>query len=266
MPFANVNGQSIHFVDHQAGSGGNEPAIILSHGFSMGHEMWAPQLAPLTDVGWRVITYDERGWGQTTYTEPFTYWDLADDVLALMDHLGLDTAVLGGMSQGGFLTLRAALTSPERVRAMFLVDTEPNDLPEEERVQFQALFDAALAMGLAGEVGDMLQAVLFSPGYDGTAIWRAKWNARPVAAWAAAKECLFERDSVADRLAEITCPALVVHGDVDAAIPFDRGREMADALGGPVTFIEVAGAGHSANLEDPATVNAALLGFLAALG
>jgi len=145
MPFANVNGQSIHFVDHQAGSGGNEPAIILSHGFSMGHEMWAPQLAPLTDVGWRVITYDERGWGQTTYTEPFTYWDLADDVLALMDHLGLDTAVLGGMSQGGFLTLRAALTSPERVRAMFLVDTEPNDLPEDERVQFQALFDAALA-------------------------------------------------------------------------------------------------------------------------
>lgn len=266
MPFADVNDQSIHFVDHHVDSGGEGPAIVLSHGFSMGHEMWEPQVGPLTDAGWRVVTYDERGWGQTTNTEPFTYWDLADDVLALMDHLGIDTAVLGGMSQGGFLTLRAALTAPGRVRAMVLVDSEANALSDEDRAQFQGLFDAALAMGLAGEVGDLLQGVLFAPGYAGAAIWRAKWNARPVTAWAAAKECLFERDSVADRLGEITCPALVVHGEVDAAIPIERGREMADNLGGPTTFVEVPGAGHSSNLENAATVNVALLQFLGELG
>ena len=61
------------------------------------------------------------------------------------------------------------------------------------------------------------------------------------------------------------CPALVVHGDVDAAIPIERGRALADGLGGPTTFVEVSGAGHSANLEDPGTVNAALLAFLADL-
>ena len=58
MPFAEVNSQTIHYVD----SGGDGPVILLSHGFSMGHEMWAPQLEPLAEAGWRVVTYDERGW------------------------------------------------------------------------------------------------------------------------------------------------------------------------------------------------------------
>ncbi|MDP6975326.1 MAG: alpha/beta hydrolase [Acidimicrobiales bacterium] len=261
MPFADVNGQTLHYVD----SGGDGPAVVLSHGFSMGFEMWDPQVGPLVDAGWRVVTYDERGWGQTVNTEPFTYWDLADDVLGLMEHLGIEAAVLGGMSQGGFLSLRATLTAPERVRALFIVDSEAEALGDEDRAQFQGLFDAALLMGMAGEMGDLFQAVLFAPGFEGAAVWRAKWNARPLATWAAAKECLFERDSVADRIGEITCPALVVHGDVDAAIPIERGRALADGLGGPTTFVEVSGAGHSANLEDPGTVNAALLAFLADL-
>lgn len=261
MPFAEVNNQTIHYVD----SGGDGPVILLSHGFSMGHEMWAPQVGPLTEAGWRVVTYDERGWGQTEYTEPFTYWDLADDALALLDHLGVDSAVLGGMSQGGFLTVRAALTAPERVRAMVIVDSDATALNDEERAQFQGLFDAATADGLAGPVGDILAAVLFAPGFDAT-IWRAKWNAKPVSAWMAAKECLFERDATDDRLGEITCPAIVFHGEVDAAIPLERGRAMADGFGGATTFVPVPGAGHSSNLENPAVVNPALLEFLGSLG
>ncbi len=260
MPFADVNGQTIHYVD----SGGEGPAILLSHGFGMGWEMWSPQVGPLTDAGWRVVTYDERGWGQTLFTEPFTYWDLAADAVALLDHLGVDSAVLAGMSQGGFLTLRVALTAPDRVRAMVLVDTEAGSLNAEEYAQFNGLFDAALAEGLAGPVGDMLQSVVFGPGFDAS-LWRAKWNSKPVSAWAGAKECLFERDSILDRLGEITCPALVLHGDADAAIPLERGRATADGLGGPTTFVTVPGAGHSSNLENPDVVNAALLEFLAGL-
>ena len=261
MPFAAVNGQTIHYVDH----GGDGPTIVLSHGFSMGFEMWDPQVGPRIDAGWRVVTYDERGWGQTTNTEPFTYWDLADDVLALLDLLGVEQAVLGGMSQGGFLSLRAALTAPERVRALVLVDTEADALNDEDRAQFQGLFDAALAEGMAGPMGDMFQAILFAPGFDGAAVWRAKWNAKPLSTWMAAKECLFERDSVLDRLGEITCPAIVFHGDQDAAIPLERGQQVVDGLGGPAFLVVVPGAGHSANLEDPSVVNPAMLEFLASL-
>ena len=128
MPFAEVNGQNIHYQD----TGGDGPAIILSHGFGMGHEMWVHQIDPLVGAGWRVVTYDERSWGQTTHTEPFDYWDLAADVIALMDHLGIDRAVLGGMSQGGFLSMRAALATPERVRALVLVDTEAEVYSDEK--------------------------------------------------------------------------------------------------------------------------------------
>ncbi len=260
MPFATVNGQVIHYVD----SGGDGPVILLSHGFSMGHEMWEPQIAPLVGAGWRVVTYDERGWGQTTCTEPFDYWDLAADALGLLDHLEVGSAVLGGMSQGGFLSLRAALTSPDRVRGLVVVDSDAEALNDGDRAQFQGLFDAAMAEGLAGPIGDLLAAVLFAPGFDAS-LWRAKWNARPVSTWAAAKECLFERESIVDRLGGITCPTLVFHGEMDAAIPLERGRAMADALGGPTTFVPVPAAGHSSSLENPAVVNPALLEFLAGL-
>ncbi|MDE0927288.1 MAG: alpha/beta hydrolase [Acidimicrobiales bacterium] len=262
MPFADVNGQNLHYVDH----GGEGPVIILSHGFAMGHEMWDEQIAPLAAAGWRVITHDERGWGQTTYSGAFTYWDLADDVLGLMDHLGIEQAVLGGMSQGGFLSMRAALDAPERVRALVLVDTEGGAYGDEERQQFEALFDAMMEHGFVGPVGDMLASVLFAPGFAGANIWRAKWNARPGTAWLDAKECLFERDDINDRLGEISCPSITFHGEVDAAIPLERGQAMVEMLGGDTTLVVVPGAGHSANLEKPAVVNPALVEFLNALG
>lgn len=262
MPFAMVNGQNIHYQDSGEP---NSPAIILSHGFTMGHEMWEHQVTPLVEAGWRVIAHDERGWGQTTFTEPFDYWDLATDVLGLMDHLGISEAVLAGMSQGGFLSLRAALAAPERVRALVLVDTEAGVFSEEGRAGFQALFDAALALGLSGDMGDALQMVLFGPDFADARYWRGKWTAKPPSQWIAAKECLFERDSIVDRIGEITCPSITFHGDVDMGIDIAQGRELAEGLGGPSTFVVVPGAGHSANLEKPEVVNPALLEFLASL-
>src|SRR6202050_918870 len=120
MPFAKVNGQRIRFDD----SGGSAPPVILSHGFLMDREMFAPQVQALAP-DFRVITWDERGFGETEFDgEPFSYWDSAADCLGLLAHLGVDRAVLGGMSQGGFLSLRAALLAPERVRALVLMDTQ----------------------------------------------------------------------------------------------------------------------------------------------
>jgi pimeloyl-ACP methyl ester carboxylesterase len=76
---------------------------------------------------------------------------------------------------------------------------------------------------------------------------------------------LFERDSIVDRIGEITCPSITFHGDVDMGIDIAQGRELAEGLGGPSTFVVVPGAGHSANLEKPEVVNPALLEFLASL-
>src|SRR5213075_2412402 len=83
MPVAELNGQRISFDD----SGGDGAPLILSHGFLMDREMFAPQVRALAPE-FRVITWDARGFGETVHDgQPFTYWDSAQDCLGLLDHL-----------------------------------------------------------------------------------------------------------------------------------------------------------------------------------
>ena len=121
MPIARVNGQAIAYED----TGGPGPAIVFSHGLMMDHTMFTPQVGALRGR-WRCIAWDERGHGGTAgdTLAPFSYYDSADDLAALLAHLGIERAVLAGMSQGGFLSLRCALTHPEIVRALVLIDTQ----------------------------------------------------------------------------------------------------------------------------------------------
>lgn len=256
MPFADVNGQTIYFED----SGGTGPVVLFSHGFLMGHEMWAHQVSALAD-SYRIVTYDERGWGQTTFTHPFDYWDLAADAVGLLDQLGIDRAVFGGMSQGGFLALRAALRTPDRVRALILVDTHARAFLAEESEGFGALFDSIAANGWDTDAIAALYGVLFAPGYTDP-YWAGKWRSRPPTAIAPARDCLFGRDDITDRLAEITCPVMIVHGEDDAGIPIADARLMADLLPNVVSFCAVPGAGHSPNVEKPDIVNPAVRAFL----
>src|SRR5579862_4516775 len=111
MPVVAANGIEINYTD----SGGDGPVVVFSHGFLMDLTMFDQQVTALAPE-YRVITWDERGHGGTWATGPFTYWDSAADVLALLDQLGVERAVLAGMSQGGFLSLRAALTATDRGR------------------------------------------------------------------------------------------------------------------------------------------------------
>ena len=134
MAYAEVNGQRLYYED----SGGDGPPVILGHGFLMDHEMFAPQVAALAPE-FRVITWDERGFGLTEFDDkPFTYWDSADDCLGLLTHLGIDRAVVGGMSQGGFLSMRAALTAPERVKALVLLGTQSGKESEDVLAGYRA--------------------------------------------------------------------------------------------------------------------------------
>ncbi len=256
MPFAAVNGQSLYYVD----SGGDGPAVLFSHGFLMGHEMWSQQIDALADR-YRMIAYDERGWGQSTFTAPFDYYDMAADAVALLDHLGIDRAVFGGMSQGGFLALRAALKTPERVRALILVDTHARTFAPEEREGFGTLFDSIEATGWNDEAVAALYGVLFAQGYTDP-YWAGKWRSRPPGAIRPARDCLFGRDDITGRLGEITCPVLIVHGEDDAGIPISDAHALAAGLPNVVGFCAVPGAGHSPNVEKPEIVNPAIRTFL----
>src|SRR5712691_10004316 len=137
MSYADINDQRIRLDD----TGGDGPPVILAHGFLMDRTMFAPQVSALSGE-FRVITWDERGFGETEFDgKPFTYWDSAGDCLGLLDHLGIEQAVVGGMSQGGFLSLRAALLAPERVRALVLLDTAADAETPETIAANQGMLD-----------------------------------------------------------------------------------------------------------------------------
>ena len=160
MPFADVNGQHIYFED----SGGGGAAVLFSHGFLMDHEMFAPQVEELSDE-FRCVTWDERGFGNTKATKPFTYYDSATDCLGVLDHLGIDSAVLAGMSQGGFLSLRAALTAPERVKALVLIDTQAGVEDPATLGGYNAMQDEWMANGPAN-VQEAIAGIILGGGVD----------------------------------------------------------------------------------------------------
>jgi 3-oxoadipate enol-lactonase len=259
MPHAAINGQRIWFED----SGGSGPAVILAHGFLMDQEMFAPQVAALSPA-YRVITWDERGFGKTEFDgNPFTYWDSASDCLGLLDHLGIDRAVVGGMSQGGFVSLRVALTAPERVRGLILLDTQAGTEDPEVLGAYDEMRDTWLAVGPVDELADVVANIIIADPQTNPS-WIAKWQARPKELFEQPYATLTTRDDITDRLGEITCPAIVVHGAEDTAISMDRADALADGLVGAGAVVKVGGA-HAANLTNPGPVNAALDHFLASL-
>lgn len=257
MKRAAINGTEVAYED----TGGTGPAVILSHGFLMDHSMFDAQVDALRDTH-RVITWDERGFGGTRATGDFSYWDSANDVLALMDHLSIERAVIGGMSQGGFLSLRVALTAPARVRGLILIDTQAGTEAPETVGPYNQLHEAWLAHGPAA-VQDVIAGLILGPGEWGE--WFAKWAALEPAQFTAAFNCLMHRDDVTGRLGEIECPALIIHGTADAAIPMEKAEILRDGLGGPATLVAVEGGPHAANMTHPGPVNEAIVRFLRTL-
>ena len=244
-------------------SGGDGAVVVFSHGLLMNHAMFAPQVEALRGA-YRVVTWDERGHGEAEHEGTWTYWDSAADVLAILDHLGVEQAVLAGMSQGGFLSLRAALTAPDRVLALVLIDTQAG--PEEPDILplYEGMTAAWAADGPSQDTLDFAAAAILGPGADEQP-WKDLWAAMPNHRSPQVMHPLMTREDISDRLAEITCPALVVHGDADASIPVEKAQTLVDGLPGARPLVLVKGAGHASNLTFPGPVNAAIKAFLASL-
>jgi 3-oxoadipate enol-lactonase len=260
MPFADVNGQRIRFED----TGGDGLPVIFSHGFLMDREMFAPQVEALAPE-FRVITWDERGFGQTEFDgQPFTYWDSASDCLGLLDHLGIEEAVLGGMSQGGFLSLRAALMAPQRVRALVLIDTQSGTEDSERLPAYRQMQQTWLAVGPVDELAQAIAGLIIGDAAVSES-WIVKWRELPRENMRAPGDCLLDRDDITDRLGEISCPAIVFHGTADQSIEMDKAEHLSQALCGCTGLVRVEGAGHASNLTHADQVNGPLLEFLRSL-
>ncbi|HVA62000.1 MAG TPA: alpha/beta hydrolase [Mycobacteriales bacterium] len=246
-------------------TGGSGPALVFSHGLLMNRRMFAPQTAAFSG-DYRCISWDARAHGETIASGPFDYWDSARDALALLDHLGIERAVFAGMSQGGFASLRVALLAPERVRALVLLDSQAGlEQPGADEVYLQ-IAETWRAEGLADDAATGIAYLILGADPAVWAPWISEWKRRPLDEMLVeASRTLLGREDLTERLPEITQPALVVHGEVDVAIPRERAEALAAGLPGAGGVVLVPGAAHAANLTHPEPVNQAIREFLGAL-
>ncbi|HEX6488978.1 MAG TPA: alpha/beta hydrolase [Candidatus Dormibacteraeota bacterium] len=260
MPAVDLRGQSIHFED----TGGDGLPVVLSHGFLMDAEMFEPQVAALRDR-YRMITWDQRGHGRTSFDgKAFTYWDCAEDLAALLDHLGIERAVLGGMSAGGFISLRLALLQPERVLGLILIDSQAGLEDPVNVPSYDAMHEVWTTEGPSDQLLEMVAAII-NGDYERNADWITKWKAQPAEAMTPVYRCLMDRDDITDRLPEVGVPALVIHGEVDAAIPMERAEALCAGLAGCAGVTRIESGSHASNLTQPERVNQAIGAFLASL-
>lgn len=255
MPIADLKAGRFHFHD----SDGDGPALVFAHGFLMDHEMWELQVAELNS-DYRCIVWDQRSHGATEVGGRTTYWDSANDELALLDELGIDDFVHIGMSQGGFIGLRVALTAPKRVRGLVFIDSQagiedPTMLP-----MYQSLLTAWVAREDRAGIAATVAQIILGPNVD-QEYWASKWLSTDPDL-EAMFDTLTSREDLHHRLSEIRCPALVVHGIEDVAIPMEKAQKLADGLPNADGVVKIERAGHSSNLADPLTVNAAIREFL----
>ncbi len=263
MPHVQINGHRFFYRD----TGGGGLPVVLSHGWLMDADMFEPQVAALSDPH-RVITWDQRGHGRTESErlQPHTYWDSADDLAGLLDHLEIERAVVGGMSQGGFISLRFALRYPQRTLALVLIDSQAGLEVAEKLPEYDLMHQVWVGDGPNDQLAEMVAAIIIGSGRPESRAWIAKWLARPPESVTPIYRTLMDRDDVTDRLSEITVPALVIHGEEDIAIGMDRAEQLCAGLPGCAGVVRIPGAGHASNLTHPEPVNQAIRSFLESIG
>ena len=252
MPKLDRDGVGIYYEVH-----GEGPVVLLSHGYSATSRMWLGQVGPLSNDH-RLVIWDMRGHGRSDYpADPAAYSEAATvaDMAALLDAVGARTAVVGGLSLGGYMSLAFHRAHPERVEALLITDTGPGFRKDEAR---EAWNQNALKTAERYE-RDGLDNLA-----RGSVEMRTSQHRSAAGLALAARGMLTQRDAaVMESLPTISVPALVVVGADDT--PFLAASDYMAAKIPGAKKVVIPGAGHAANIDQPQAFNAAVLEFLAGL-
>jgi len=258
--FADVNGTRLSYEVIGAG-----PAVALLHGFALDGRMWDDQVEALARQGYRVVRYDARGFGRSAppTAEPYAP---ADDLKALLTHLGIAYACIVGLSMGGRVAVEFAIAYPDATDALIAVDSGLSGCPNPPalRAFYGSVSSRAREEGLERAREAWLAGPLFGPARErpdvASRLTRiasdySGWH------WTHADPSRAPSPPAVQRLGEIQAPTLAVVGALD--IPYFH--TVADALfeGVPdACKAVVPGAGHLCNMEAPAAFNKLVLDFL----
>lgn len=255
-----VDGIPLHYRDVGQGL-----PVLLLHAFPLDGSAFDRQVSALAGR-YRFLVPDLRGFGQSRLGEgPTEMRRLAQDALALLDALDIDSAVVGGVSMGGYAALALLREDAGRVRGLVLSDTQctADDAAGKDRREVtarQALEEGSAAV-IQGLVPRLVHAGPESP--VRREVTKLGLSASPEAIAAAQRGMALRLDSK-DLLARYAGPALVVVGEHDTVTPLAKARQMADLVKGARLEV-IPGAAHLPNQEQPEAFNTALDSFLASL-
>jgi pimeloyl-ACP methyl ester carboxylesterase len=241
--------------------------VAFIHGFPHNRTLWAPQVSALVDRA-RCIAPDLRGFGESSRHGPFTIDQFADDVAQLLKMLGIERAVVAGLSMGGYIALAFWRRHRQMVRALVLADTRAGVDSDDTRAKRMALMDLARTRGSGAVADGQIVGMIGKSTRDKRPaliddVHRMLGNAS-VDGIVGALEAMLGRADSTPTLATIDVPTLVVVGAEDVLTPVSEAEILHDAIrGSRLEVIEQAG--HVSNLERPAAFNHVLSEFLAAL-
>ena len=250
--------------------------VVLIHGWPLSGRAWENQVGALVAAGYRVLTYDRRGFGRSSQPwEGYDYDTFADDLNVLMRELNLREATLVGFSMGGGEVARfAARHSTDRLRSVVFASAVAPYLYKSDDNPDGGLDDATIEQFETAVRGDRLAFLedftqnFFSTGERSDLVSEAnRVYHGQIAAFASPKatlDCIaaFGRTDFRADLQKINVPALVIHGDADAIVPFEvSGQRTAEALEDCRTEV-IEGGPHGINVTHAQAFNRALLDFL----
>jgi pimeloyl-ACP methyl ester carboxylesterase len=259
---AKINGTSIYYVE---GGDPAAPSVVFIHGFPFSSRMWESQLEALGH-SFHAVAYDFRGFGKSAVGDgQYTIEGHVDDLIALLDFLEIDKAIVVGLSMGGYIALRALERNPERFLGVALCDTQSKADDNAGKLKRAAGAKAVKQEGAAAFAEGFVEAVFTPASIENNApavgFIKDIISANDPVAIAGNLIAMAGRTDTTESLADIKVPALILVGEEDKLTTPDAAGDMHSRIKGSQLHL-VPKAAHLSNLENPEFFNARLLEFL----
>lgn len=235
---------------------GKGTPLVLIHGYPLDHSIWG-DVVPLLENDFDLILLDMRGFGGSAAIEPpYSMTDIAADLAAILDSLGIEKASFAGHSMGGYVALAFAKAFPDRVSGLSLISSQAaSDPPERKEGRYKTAADVS-EKGIQIVAAAMTDKL--SPNQSVRDFVRSLIGGQSVSGVTGALKAMAEREDLTSFLASFKLPLVLIHGDADELIPVDRAREI-KALVPEAHLVELPGAGHMPMMEQPEQTAEALL-------
>ncbi|MCI0571370.1 MAG: alpha/beta hydrolase [Myxococcaceae bacterium] len=267
MPTLAVNGTELYYED----SGGPGVPVVFSHGLLWDTRLFDAQVAALKGR-YRCIAYDHRGQGRSAVPDvpSIDTETVYEDAVQLIERLGVGPCHFVGLSMGGFVGMRIAARRPDLLRSLVLLETSADPEPPENVPRYRVLNFVARWLGLS-LVADRVMPIMFGRTFltdpsrtEVQALWRSRLmeNRRTIYR---AVNGVIGRKGVAEELAKVRTPTLVVVGEEDVATVPAKAERLHALITGS-RLVRLPRGGHSSTVEEPVLVNDALTAFLAEHG